>query len=116
MPEYQNAQSVIWQLYNGSKHTGYTIHKINKNIDEGDLLYKKKMPIEFEESFSQTVTTTYANVLDQSAIGLYELLTNYQQYENNSTPQKNGTKYTTPSIGEFLRMYKNYKELLNGND
>ena len=45
LPDYQNAQSVIWQLYNNSTETGYTIHKISKSIDQGDILYVKKFPI-----------------------------------------------------------------------
>ena len=38
LPSYQNASSIIWQLYNNSNKTGYTIHKIDKNIDTGDIL------------------------------------------------------------------------------
>lgn len=116
LPDYQNAQSVIWQLYNASRYTGFTIHKINEKIDQGEILYRKEVPIIFKKSLSETVTTSYANLLDESAIGLFKLLQNFEAYENESVAQENGTKYTTPSIFEFYKIYKNYKKLRNEND
>src|SRR5262245_46369704 len=35
LPEFRGAQSVIWQIYEGSRHSGYTIHRIDERIDTG---------------------------------------------------------------------------------
>jgi len=113
LPDYQNAQSIIWQLYNGSKQTGYTIHRINNKIDEGEILYKEKVPIIFKPSFSGTITVTYGELLDRSAVGLHHVLQDFNYYEENSQPQGIGNKYTTPSMKQFLCMYLNYKKLIS---
>lgn len=111
LPEYQNAQSIIWQLYNGSKKTGYTIHKINKNIDEGDILYKQSIDIEFKKNLNSTVTYNYAKLLKDSALGLLSLLENYQYYDAKSHSQSSGNKYTTPSMKQMIKIYKNFYKL-----
>ena len=53
LPAYQNAQSIIWQLYNNSPNTGFTIHKVDKNIDTGDILFKDTIPIIFKKKFER---------------------------------------------------------------
>lgn len=113
LPSYPNAQSVIWQLYNGSSITGYTIHKINKSIDKGAILYSEKVAIQFSNTLQKTVTDTMVCLLESSAKGLVHLLENYEDYESNSTRQDpNHFKvYTTPSIRQFIKIYKNWKLL-----
>ena len=111
LPEYQNAQSIIWQIYNGSKKTGFTIHKINKNIDEGDILYKKSIEIVFKKYLNSTVTYNYATLLKDSALGLLRLLENYQHYDAKSYSQSSGNKYTTPSIKQMFNIYRNFYKI-----
>ena len=108
LPEYQNAQSIIWQIYNGSNKTGFTIHKINKNIDEGDILYKRKTQIKLKKRLSTTVTYNYAKLWEESAVGLVDLLENYQLYDDKSFSQGAGSKYTTPTLSQMYRIYKNF--------
>ena len=55
LPEYQNAQSVIWQLFNNSNKTGYTIHKITKKIDDGPILFKKERDIIISDTLRKTL-------------------------------------------------------------
>ena len=111
LPEYQNAQSIIWQIHNGSKKTGFTIHKINKNIDEGDILYKKSIEIVFKKYLNSTVTYNYATLLKDSALGLLRLLENYQHYDAKSYSQSSGNKYTTPSIKQMFNIYRNFYKI-----
>lgn len=111
LPEYQNAQSIIWQIHNGSNKTGFTIHKINKNIDEGDILYRKSIELEFKKKLHSTVTYNYATLLKDSALGLLSLLENYQQYDIKSYSQSSGNKYTTPNIKQMFKIYRNFYKL-----
>lgn len=113
LPDYQNASSVIWQLYNGSDKTGYTIHRIEKNIDEGDVLLQEMYPIQFQKTLGETVSKTYAGLWELSAKGLRRLLDNYSKYDKNRTKQIRGIKYTTPDIWSFYKIYKQYKRLTN---
>lgn len=108
LPEYQNAQSVIWQLYNGSSKSGITIHQINKTIDGGDILLCADCDIIFCDTLGETVSKTYAKLWELSSIKLVELLVNFKDYFDNRQPQLFGQRYTTPSLVQFLRINRNF--------
>lgn len=111
LPEFQNAQSVIWQIFKGSDITGYTIHAINEKIDCGEILYRQTVPIQFRETLRETVTHTYALLLERSARGLVYALEHFDLLKSKAVPQDQGTKYTTPNYSEFNRIRKNFKRL-----
>ncbi len=111
LPQYQNAQSIIWEIYNGSTDTGYTIHKINKEIDKGEILFQEKVPIVFRDTLADTVAYNYALLFDASAKGLVKLLSNFNEYYANAKPQGKGTSYTTPSYRQFKKIEKQFKRL-----
>ncbi|MDF2437031.1 MAG: Formyltransferase family protein [Bacteroidota bacterium] len=111
LPEYQNAQSVIWQLYNGSNETGFTIHKINERIDAGEILYRKRIKIEVRDTLSDTVSFTISKVLDASANALKTILEKFPEYYKDAVPQGEGRNYTTPSLSQFIRIYLNFRQL-----
>ena len=111
LPQYQNAQSIIWQIYNGSSETGYTIHKIDKHIDTGEVLLQEKLPIVFKDTLEDTVAFNYARLFDASAAGLVRVLQHFEQYYSKAKPQGAGTSYTTPSYRQFRVMEKQFKKL-----
>lgn len=108
LPEYQNAQSVIWQIYNGSGETGYTIHKIDKGIDTGAILYQERVPIEFKRTLGETVAITNARLLQRSAQGLARILDSFEHYESRARVQTGGRSYTTPSIWQYLTIRRQH--------
>lgn len=111
LPKYQNAQSVIWQLYNGSVYTGYTIHKIADKVDSGNILFQETIPIQFEQTLGETVAKTYSLLWEKSAQGLMYVQKNFIELEKNSISQTHNPSYTTPTIWEFLVMYFNFRRL-----
>lgn len=111
LPRFQNAQSVIWQLYEGSRETGYTIHKIDRKIDTGDIILQERFPIIFRESLKETVSITSVEILKRAAEGLVQVLNNFPEYNARAYPQGKGHSYTTPGIRQFLRIYQNFKKL-----
>lgn len=111
LPDYQNAQSIIWQIFNGSKNTGYTIHKIEKKIDNGDILFKENVPIVFRKNLSDTVSYNYARLWQESSKGLLKMLNNFDYYKKNAISQKEGNTYTTPTILQYLKIVQNFKKL-----
>ena len=114
LPAYQNAQSVIWQLFNMSDTTGYTIHKIDEHIDTGDIVYSETLPIIFKDTLAETVSSTYASLWQASAEGLKKVLDDFHQYNSNSQPQGVGKSYTTPSLTQFRQIRRNHKLLKEG--
>lgn len=111
LPDYQNAQSVIWQIYNGSGQTGYTIHKISKKIDAGDILHQEAFNIQWRPTLADTVSYNCAEITRRSAQGLVQVLNSFEEYYKNARPQGKGGHYTTPSIWQFLRILSQYKKL-----
>jgi methionyl-tRNA formyltransferase len=110
LPAYQNAQSIIWQLYNDSDNTGYTIHKIDKHIDTGEILFKEVIPIIFKQNLESTVSLNYSILWKKSSEGLVLLLENFENYFKKSFPQGQGKSYTTPSLKQYLKILRNFKK------
>ena len=111
LPEYQNAQSIIWQLYNKSRLTGYTIHKITKKIDGGHILFRNQRNIIFKDSLGETVSFNYAKTIVESSKGIIfaiELLINGELENYQSSYTANKGHYTTPSLVSFIRIYRNW--------
>ena len=50
LPNYRGAAPINWVIINGEKETGVTIFFINKKIDEGDIISKKKIKINEDET------------------------------------------------------------------
>jgi methionyl-tRNA formyltransferase len=111
LPAYQGAQSIIWQLYNGSRVTGYTIHKIDKKIDTGEILYKEIFPINFKQNLESTVSFNYSLLWEKSAKGLVKVLENFESYFEKSVPQGQGSSYTTPSLKQYMKILRNFKKM-----
>jgi methionyl-tRNA formyltransferase len=111
LPEYQNAQSIIWQLYNYSKITGYTVHKITKKIDDGPILFRSKRDIIFKNTLGETVSFNYANSILDSSKGLIKVIEFLKKGEfENQFIFQDGLKgsYTTPSLWSFVKIYRNW--------
>lgn len=111
LPEFQNAQGVIWQLYSGSETTGYTIHRIDKHIDTGAIVHQEQVPISFQPTLAETVSHTMVALLDRSAMGLRQVLEDLRPKLAAARSQGKGRSWTTPSFGQFLRIRSNYKRL-----
>jgi methionyl-tRNA formyltransferase len=111
LPQFKNAQSVIWQLYEGNRETGYTIHKIEKGIDTGNILKQEKFPIIFEDTLRKTISSTCTLILQKAAQGLVDVVNNFQHYSGNSFRQEGGKSFTTPSIWQYLKIKRQFQKL-----
>jgi len=45
LPQYRGAAPINWAIINGEKETGVTIFKLKHEIDTGDILLRKSIPI-----------------------------------------------------------------------
>jgi methionyl-tRNA formyltransferase len=114
LPAYQNAQSIIWQIYNMSSMTGFTIHKIDKHIDTGEIVLQEFVPINFSNTLRQTIASTSVILLEASAIGLLKVIKDFDSLFRKAKPQGKGSSYTTPSIWQFIKIVKNHGRLKKG--
>jgi methionyl-tRNA formyltransferase len=111
LPDYRNAQSVLWQLYNGSDETGYTIHRIANRIDAGAIVYQKRIRICFGESLAATVSATVAALYEASAEGLVTVLSDLTGYLERAQVQGAGQTYTTPTAKQMQKIRSEWARL-----
>ncbi|MCW5765765.1 MAG: hypothetical protein KIT68_07300 [Phycisphaeraceae bacterium] len=111
LPKLKGAQGVIWQLYHGSATTGFTIHKIDKGIDTGAIVYQERVPIEFGASIGETVTRTMATLLRRSAAALARVVSDAERQINAAKPQSGGKHFTTPTFWQYRRMVREHDRL-----
>lgn len=111
LPDYPGAQSVIWPIYFGLTETGYTIHRIDKSIDTGEILYQRRVAIDFAPSLRETVARTSARVRGELPEAFAELAGNWKRYSEEARPQKAKRHFTTPTFWQYLRMERNNRRL-----
>jgi len=46
LPEYRGLRATCWSIYHQDSTTGYTFHRINKKIDQGNILIKRMVPLQ----------------------------------------------------------------------
>lgn len=110
LPDYQNAPSVLWPIYNNEVETGFTIHMIDKSIDTGNILYEERVPIKFCRNLRETVTTTLRDGVANIPAALRHVCEHFDELKENSRQQSDGRKYTTPTFLQFLRMVRNNRK------
>lgn len=111
LPEYQNAQSVIWPIYNNEKVTGITIHCVASGIDEGDIVHEESFPIHFGSTLRESVEQTLLETRERTVEAVPLVCASLSRFLKQRTKQVGGGKYTTPSIWQFWRMERNNRRL-----
>lgn len=105
LPKYRGCHTNFFQIYYGEKFSGVTLHKINKGIDEGDIIDQKKFKIKIND-------TAYDNYYKLMSCSITLLKKNINSIINSNYNLKrqnlsNGKYYKRNSI--------NYKKILNFN-
>ena len=67
LPRFQGAQSVIWQSYEGPAEMGYTINRIDRHMETGDILYQEKMPIQLRPTLRERVNVSLTRLCEANA-------------------------------------------------
>ena len=110
LPEYRGAAPIQWAVLDGEKETGITTILMDEGIDTGDILLKKTIKIDTDE--------TSGSLFDKlMALGAETILETLDELENGSlTPIKQGesptayAKMLTKAMG-LIDFTKSAKEL-----
>ncbi len=111
LPEYPNAQSVIWPIYHNETITGLSIHQIDEGIDTGAILHREDFDILFARRLKDTVRGTIAITQARTPRAVRFACENYVALAARATAQPAGRVFTTPSIFQFARMAWNNRRL-----
>jgi methionyl-tRNA formyltransferase len=113
LPEFQGAASVVWSIFEGREETGFTIHQVDRGIDTGDILYQERFPIRLRGTLAETVRETVAEIRRRVPDALARAVSDYESLKAAARPQRGGRRYTTPTLGQFLRMKRQHRRLLH---
>lgn len=108
LPEYRGAQTALWQIHNGSRLTGFSIHEIDRRVDGGRILVREVMPILFQRWLRETIVQTACAVQRRSVERLFDVVADFERYRSAATTTDGGTLYTTPGAKAMLRIYRNH--------
>ncbi len=111
LPQFQGARSILWPIHEGSRETGYSIHRIDARLDAGPILHQERFPIEFKPTLRETVILNYARLVERSALGLAKVLKDYPGHKARAVTQRGGRSFTTPTIGQYLQMVRQHQRL-----
>jgi methionyl-tRNA formyltransferase len=111
LPRFRGGASVLWEIYEGSAEAGFTIHHIDRGIDTGPILYVESFPIEFGRTLKETYRRNVSEICRRAPAALAEVVARHEVYA--ATPQADGegTLYTTPTVGQFLRMLRQHRRM-----
>jgi methionyl-tRNA formyltransferase len=107
LPQFQGAQSVIWPIHEGLRETGFTIHRVSRAIDAGDIVFQAKYPIEFRATLRATVEHNLARSRERIPQTFVEVCERFDELAARATPQPRRASFTTPSYWQYRRMERN---------
>lgn len=94
LPKYRGAAPTNWAVINGEKESGITIIKMNEKMDEGDIILKKKILIDAED----TNITLSEKLSDIGAKALMEAAELIRSGKAKLTPQENSRATYAPKL------------------
>lgn len=113
LPKYRGCHTNFYQIYNGEKYSGVTLHKIDNGIDTGPIIDNLRFEIKKN-------TNAYNNYLDLMKNSLKLFKKNFKNLINNkykSHPQnlKKGSYFSRASIN-YKKMKKFTVKNINLNE
>ena len=50
-PYYRGCPAVFWELFNGEREVGLTVHFVESKVDTGDIVLQQTVPLEYDYSY-----------------------------------------------------------------
>lgn len=111
LPRFQGGLGVIWPIHEGLAETGFTIHRVARKLDAGDIVVQERYPIAFRPTLGETVRATMAIARARVPAAFAATCANLDAAIAAARAQQPGRTYTTPTFREFLRMRRNHRRL-----
>lgn len=64
LPEYKGCMSTPWSIINNEEYTGFTYHIIREKIDEGEIIYQKRIKIEKDDTAHSLYYKVYLEAIE----------------------------------------------------
>ncbi len=89
LPYYKGMMPVFWQMRDGKKEIGITIHSVNEKIDSGEIYLQKFYDITSIKTLDEAIRYTKR----EGAKLVINFLNNFQRYYNNPREMKEKGSY-----------------------
>lgn len=96
LPKYRGCHTNFYQIMNGEKYSGVTLHKINSGIDSGDIVNQLK----FKININDTAHDNYIKLMKYSVILFKKNIKNImaEKYKFKKQNLKLGSYYSRKSV------------------
>ena len=102
LPQYRGAAPIQWALMNGDKATGVSVFQIEKKVDTGKIICKKKVNINESDNF-ESLSNRLSNL---GAEVILKALNNIEDGETNLLEQDNSLSTKAPKISKKMLRIK----------
>ena len=102
LPKYRGAAPIQWALMNGDKATGVSVFQIEKKVDTGKIICKKKVNINESDNF-ESLSNRLSNL---GAEVILKALNNIEDGETNLLEQDNSLSTKAPKISKKMLRIK----------
>jgi methionyl-tRNA formyltransferase len=82
LPKYRGMHGLVWAMLNYEEELGFTIHLVNKYIDDGDILEQFK--IRYNNQTSKEIMDIFDNYIEKN---LARVVTDFINHKITPTPQ-----------------------------
>jgi len=104
LPKYRGMLPNFWQLYNGERSVGTSIHRINASLDDGAILLQRETPIEPNETLENLILRTKRQGAEIMVEAVERLLSgNLEELPNDRTEASYYSFPTKQHVIEFRR-------------
>jgi methionyl-tRNA formyltransferase len=70
-PSYRGGPPIFWELFNGEKEVGITVHFVASKVDSGDIILQKTVPLDYDfaygTDFEEFITSFQLGLREESA-------------------------------------------------
>lgn len=65
LPKYRGFSANPWAIMNGETQIGYTIHRMDEKLDNGDIYYVGKFPISQKQTYADVYDMIFNDMIDR---------------------------------------------------
>lgn len=98
LPSYKGAAPLFWQLKNGLKEVGLTVHKMTAKIDEGPAVFSKEIPLFPGENYG-LIKARLTLLLLHSLKEIFQNISQQEYNEANSSTEV--SYYRSPQVADL---------------
>jgi methionyl-tRNA formyltransferase len=99
LPKYKGMMPTFWQLYQGERSVGLTIHYMTEKLDDGDALLQDQLPVQGGESLDQLIRRSKRHAAHCLAQVLRSIATG--SVITRALNHGKGSYYTFPTLAEI---------------